>query len=669
RAVAGPFLHSARTLLFFAIATLASLLIAALPSYGQDRVERNANVNVDHYAIQAEINPHTQTITAAAQVHFTTLDRDTSTLSFELNNALTVSKVTDDSGQELSANRSQQDFSDRVTFAQPLPKGKTDTLSFTYGGQFTGNEDSPVFGIRFAAIHDDHSFLLYPARWFPVYGYTTDRFSADLRITVPNGYTVIAAGDGKSDKVSADKTVYTFHYAKSSFPGSIAIVQGDPQQISADGVTTTFYLREKRNVANAYGSEIGKITTYLTSVYGLPPQANLTVIETEAGAPNGYAAPGILFLSPKSMTDQPPSRLLANQISRQWWGVLVSPTTRNHMWLENGQARYAELLYTEHTNGAAAFQSALHDTYVEALTVDNPPLIQAARLEDYSPEFWAATAGKGAAVLSMLRDVIGDKNFFQLLKAFPDHYSYKSVSTEDFRKAAESISGQDLQYFFIQWIESSGAPEFKMTYTVFRTAKGFRVMGKVAQDLDTFRMPVDLKIETEGNPEEKKVEVVGTSSEFTIDTFGKPKSVVLDPDHKVLRFSNPMRVAVAIRRGEQFVEVGELNDALKEYQKALDVNRNSSLAHYRVAEIFFMQNNYQSAANEFRDALNGDLDPRWTEVWSHINLGKIFDITGQRDRAVNEYKQATRTKDNTQGALEDAAKYIQHPYQRKQSET
>ena len=78
----------------------------------------------------------------------------------------------------------------------------------------------------------------------------------------------------------------------------------------------------------------------------------------------------------------------------------------------------------------------------------------------------------------------------------------------------------------------------------------------------------------------------------------------------------------------------------------------------------FLQNNYQQAANDFREALNGDLEPKWTEVWSHINLGKIFDITGQRDRAVNEYNQAIRTKDDTQGAQEEAAKYLKTPYER-----
>ena len=94
------------------------------------------------------------------------------------------------------------------------------------------------------------------------------------------------------------------------------------------------------------------------------------------------------------------------------------------------------------------------------------------------------------------------------------------------------------------------------------------------------------------------------------------------------------------------------------------MKRNSSLAHYRTAEAYFLQGNYQAAANEFREALSGDLDPKWTEVWAHINLGMIYDITDQRDRAVNEYKLAQRTKDNTQGALEEAQKYINAKYER-----
>jgi aminopeptidase N len=388
------------------------------------------------------------------------------------------------------------------------------------------------------------------------------------------------------------------------------------------------------------------------------------VVETEDGAPNGYAAPGMMFLAPHAIGKQPNTKLIANQVSRQWFEELVSPSTRNHLWLTNGLAAYSELLWTEHEKGPGAMEAQLHDVMVESLTIDTVPMIQSARLEDYSPELWALTGGKGATVINMLRYVMGDDNFFKTLKAYTQQAAWKTTTTEDFRKVAENVSGQDLGYFFIQWIESSGAPEFKLEYTIFRTQKGFRVMGKIAQDLDTFRMPVDLKIETEGNPEEKRVEVVGTSSEFSVDTFGKPKSVVIDPNNHLLRYSNHVRVAVAIRRGEQYAELSEFAEALKQYQKALETSRTSSLAHYRIAEVYFLQNNYQQAANSFRDALAGDIDPKWTEVWGHINLGKIFDITGQRERAVNEYNLAIRTKDDTQGAQEEAGKYLKTAYER-----
>jgi tetratricopeptide (TPR) repeat protein len=97
------------------------------------------------------------------------------------------------------------------------------------------------------------------------------------------------------------------------------------------------------------------------------------------------------------------------------------------------------------------------------------------------------------------------------------------------------------------------------------------------------------------------------------------------------------------------------------YEKDIKANPRSSITHFRIAEIYFHQHNYQSAANEFREALNGDLQPQWIEVWSHLNLGKIFDLTHQRERAINEYHQAQRTKDNTRGALEEAEIYLQVP--------
>ncbi len=640
---------------------LPILFLSALSATLFAQQDKRGRIDVEHYDIDAEIVPATQTLSAKVKMRFVPVDDRLSFIQLDFNDAMRVSGITDETGAQLNLAK-VSDFNYRVQFAQPLVKGKAVTLTFNYQGQFDGREESPVYGIRFGAIEATGAAMLYPARWFPINDYTSDRYTMNLNITVPSEFRVLASGvDLKAD--SGGKTTYSFKTTQPALYGSFAVVRGNPQRVSAEGVTSTVFFKNL-GMAKATGEMVAKAMTFLSDLNGKPPAVNLTLVETFKGFPSGYSAPGLLFLSPSGIGSEPNPRLIVNQVSRQWWGGLMSPISRNHIWIINGLARYSESLYFESTGGAAAVESEIRDVYVEALTQPEPPLIQSSRYEDYSPEYWAATAGKGSAILNMLRGIVGKDKFNLILKGFAKEYAYKQVSTNDFRKVAEQVYGQDLNYFFIQWVESSGAPEFKLSYTVFRTTKGFRVLGKVSQDLDTFRMPVKLKIETEGNPEEKMVEVVGTSSEFSVETFGKPISVKLDPDMQVLRYDDKIRVAVAIRKGEQFAEISDFDEALKQYQAALEVNRNSSLGHYRVAEIFFLRNSYQSAANEFREVLNGDLEPRWTEVWTHINLGKVFDITGQRERAVSEYNQAIRTKDNTQGAMEEAAKYVKEPYKR-----
>ena len=647
--------------------SLVGLCLAALsvvaPAQEQ---QRRARIHVQDYTIDADVSPNLQTIKAKAAVHFTAIDDAIQAASFELNNALNLTKVEDQNGKPLEFSRNQQDFTVRVTFQPPLAKDQSLTANFYYEGQLTGNEESPVFGIKFAAIHPDFAYLLYPARWFPVNGYTTDRFAADMRVTVPMGYIVLGSGVD-SHQQQGDKNLFEFKMSRESFPGSIAIVKDQPVKVRDGGLTTSVYFRQpETDMAQAYGAEVGKAMAYFEGLFGLPPYADLTVVETEDGAANGYAAPGMIFLSPRGISRQVSTRLVANEVARQWWEELISPATRNHLWVENGLAAYSELLWTEHEVGAGAMETQLQSDRVQALTVDNVPVIQSARLEDYSPEMWALTGDKGAVVANMLRYVVGDDAFFKALKNFAQQNAWKSVSTDNLRQAMDAATGQKMDYFFIQWIESTGVPEFKLDYTVYRLGerKGFRVMGKISQDVDTFRMPVELKIETDGDPEFQRVDVAGTSSEFSVDTFGKPKNISIDPNGRILRMSPQVRVEVAISRGEQFAQMSDFANALHEYQKALETQKNSSLAHYRIAEVYFLQQNWWPAANEFRAVLDGNLDPKWTEVWAHISLGKIYDISGQRDRAVNEYNLAIRTKDNTLGAQQEASQYLKTPYER-----
>jgi predicted negative regulator of RcsB-dependent stress response len=103
-------------------------------------------------------------------------------------------------------------------------------------------------------------------------------------------------------------------------------------------------------------------------------------------------------------------------------------------------------------------------------------------------------------------------------------------------------------------------------------------------------------------------------------------------------------------------------DTLAKCQEALKTNRISSLIHFRICEIYFLQADYVHSINECREVLNTDLNPKWTEVWAHVYMGKIYDAIRARDRALNEYRLALRTKDNTRGALDEARKYSETPY-------
>ncbi len=636
-----------------------------------------AHLRVDDYQIDAELMPHTHKISARARVRFTALD-DLSIATFELHNALRVTKVLDAAGKPLTAERVTQDSTIRVPLTTPVAKDSSSTLTFEYEGTLDSGDDSPVQGLKLAYIGDDTTYLLYAGRWFPVNGYGINRFTATMNITVPAHMIVIGSGKQSAGTAPATKRpagalptkTFAFTWDKPSFPGTI--VAGIFQESKTDeaGLDLHVYFKPAHQTLGAsYATTAVKEFTYYVTLYGAAPSTTLKVVEIPDDTVPAAWAPEIAAISSRAVTEKVNYRLLANTIAHQWWGASVSPASRDDWWLNDGFARYSEARYVEQAAGQAGLEETVKDMSVGALAYDTVPLSSAGKLDIFSPEFQSLVTDKGAMILHMLRWVMGDQKYDQTMRTFASKYAGKSASLDDFRALAEQNYGQQLTWFFSQWLDSTGAPEFKTKYTIYRLGnnKGFRVVGQIAQDLDLFRMPVDLKIDTDGKTENKRIEVVGTNSAFNVETFGKPRHIVVDPEDRVLKNSSEVRLRASIQRGQGLTQQGDLAGALLEFNKALDVNKNSSLAHYRIAEVFFIQRNFQAAANAYRDCLNGDGEPRWTEVWSHIQLGKIFDVTGQRERATNEYRQALQTNDNTQGALDEARKYLQKAFEQQKN--
>jgi len=354
----------------------------------------------------------------------------------------------------------------------------------------------------------------------------------------------------------------------------------------------------------------------------------------------------------------------------------VLPASTADVWISDGLARYSEELYAEQNFGKEAGLRAIDEFAVGALMFeDSAPVAQSARLVPYSAEYRSVVMNKGAMLFHMLRAQMGDVAFKSLLHAFYTTFQGKTATMLAFEGMAIATADaatkrgdepRNLQGYFSQWLNSTGIPEFTLEYVTYRTRKGFRIVGKLKQPLDTFAMLIQVRIDTEGNPELKTIDVVGMESDFTVETFGRPKSggIHIDPNNLILKSSPSLRARAAIARGEELAELGKYYDAVQQYQRALSIQPNRSLANFRMGEAFFYQKNYQAAANAFREALATVPEPseKWTEVWGHIYLGKIFDLLGQRERALNEYSKARQTNDNTGGAQDNVEALVKKAY-------
>src|SRR5580658_8031393 len=663
--------------------TLALMAVLTIPT--SSWAAEKTRLHVDDYQIEAQLDPHLHQITARAKIKFTATS-DLAVAVFELHNDLRVTRVLDEKGQALSAERVTQDSTVRVPLPAGLAKDASTTLTFEYEGQLENADNSPVPGLKLAYIGDDTSYLFYSGRWFPVSGFGLNRFTSTISVTVPAHMLVVGSGQSTvTDTPASNKPnasvlptkTFTFVSTKPSFPGTI--VAGVFQEYKSDEAGLdlhVFFKPTHQTLAPTYTTTAVQEFTYFITLYGLPPSQKLNVVEMPGDTVPYAWAPEIAGLAGPSVTEKTNYRLLADAIAHQWWGVSVSPATKDDWWLSDGFSRYSEAMYVESAAGAAGLEEAVKDMSVGALAYDTVPLSSASKLDIFSTEFQSLATDKGAMILHMLRWVLGEDKYNKTMREFATKFAGKAASMDDFKAIAEKNYGDQLTWFFSQWLDSTGAPEFKVKYTTYRLGgaatqvpkeektPGFRVTGEISQDLDLFRMPVDLRIDTDGKTENQRIEVVGTTSPFSIETFGRPRRISIDPDHHVLTNSTDVKLRSSILRGQALQQQGDLSAALVEFNKALDLNKNSSLAHYRIAEVFFYQRNYQSSANAYRASIDGDGEPRWTEVWSRIQLGKIFDITGQRERAINEYRQATQTNDNTFGALEEARKYLQKAYER-----
>ena len=375
-----------------------------------------------------------------------------------------------------------------------------------------------------------------------------------------------------------------------------------------------------------------------------------------------------LFDSSRSL----PEEKLQREVAYQWWGQTVGLKSFDDAWISQGLAEWSSFAFRESTLSGGALEAAQREQQERALTFEQTASIARApsALDDQSAAYQSIVFNKGAMVFRMLREVLGKEKFDLLLHNFLEQNRGKNASIDDFEHLTTQIAGENMRYFFAQWVEGTGVPEFSVDYQIIRTRAGkFRTRGTVKQTLESLRMPVQLMLRSEGDSQTILTMIEGRSEDFDFESNGQPIEVVVDPNYKILRMSDDLRISIVARRGIELMKEGQYVEAQQQFEAALKLDRSNSWVYYNLGLLYLEQRNWPLALDNFEASLNGTLKPSWIEVWAHIKKGNAYDARGERNRAVAEYNKAVQSGINYDNAMAIAKKFLATPYDPKAAQS
>jgi aminopeptidase N len=240
-----------------------------------------------------------------------------------------------------------------------------------------------------------------------------------------------------------------------------------------------------------------------------------------------------IFYGEKSVTAG--NAPVVHETAHQWFGDAVTENDWNDVWLSEGFATYFTLLYTEYAGGRDAFVDGLRRSRNAVLRLEqalpNTPVVHVNLDEAATAPNNRLVYEKGAWTLHMLRDLVGTEPFWRGIRLYYQRYANGLASTADLRRTMEEVSGQDLRWFFAQWLTRSGVPQVSGDWRYDTAAKQIIVTVRQTQTADPYRFALGVGVSAVAgsSPAVRQVQVTGRESTFRIAADAEPASVVLDP--------------------------------------------------------------------------------------------------------------------------------------------
>jgi aminopeptidase N len=413
--------------------------------------------------------------------------------------------------------------------------------------------------------HDNHL-------WFPTYDFPNDKLTWELEATVPQAYTVVSNGRLVADRRNPGGThSVTWRQDRPGATYLVSLIVAPLVKLGDrwHGVPVDYYVypADSGLARRLFGVTPDMIEVYsrLTGIpYPWPKYAQSTVADFFGGMENVSATTLVDWLpDERAYLDRPWYQwiLIPHELAHQWFGDYVTTENWANMWLNEGFAEFMPGQYWREKLGARAEDDYYLDEYRQYLKIDRRSRMPLAALGSNN------VYPKGALVLHMLLRYLGPERFWASLHAYLARHALSNATTDDLRQAVVDATGENLDWFWRQWMYGAGHPAFtvtaaydtaarKLTLAVKQTQTDSAKPDSVGVRFETpavFRMPVTIRVGTPDGDVVQRAELAAREQAIEIGGLaGAPTMVVFDDGNTILKelaFDQPTAwLATALKR-------------------------------------------------------------------------------------------------------------------------
>jgi len=511
--------------------------------------ERSRAYDAIHYRIKLKLDLDQKSFAGETDITLTALKEGLEACILDAEE-FNVTSVVSDWGEPLKFEQSAKEL--LVRLPKPYKFGETFSFTCSYHGK------DPKIGLRFyeetsvnPKLVASDSWPDHVHHWFPCFDFPNDKVTNELIATVRSGLKV--ASNGRLVSVSEDKAAgtTTFHWSQ-ELPHSTYLIffAAAPYTVVHDSYKTIpvnywVYPQDEKKALTTY-AKTPKMIEFFNRIFGYDyPWAKYDQVSVPFGggaeSTTATAMGHRIMIDEKAEQDYSSVGIVSHELAHQWWGDLITLRTWAHAWMNESFGTYSDYLYYRYEKGddegAVNLLGKLNSYLREARTDYIRPIVTD-HYDRPQDVFDSHSYPKGALVLHMLRNLVGDEPFFKTLSYFLHRYEFDAVDTQDFMRAVKTVTGQNLDWFFDQWIFKPGHPVFDIRSEWNEAEKTIKLKVTQVQDFSrgvpVFKMPASVKIVTPKGQDTKTVWIREKEETFEFSAEQKPYLVRFDEGNNLL---------------------------------------------------------------------------------------------------------------------------------------